>query len=565
MTLQKDTIARDAVEINGYFIEDLIPYNRFATLTATGREQNTYNPDTGDYDTKTITVKYVISCTSEGMFRVYSTYLQHLLNKVDADIVFNDEYDKFMIGDIRDKGFTEKHGVWALGEYEIICKNPFKYGKEIKTVQASQVSGSNDKQTTGSFRYAGTKNTSPLIKIHMGNKSDSRGILSEYNNNSFINIVNSVTNKHMYIGNMSTLENIASNIYALDMSKATTASLTMNGWSPIGQSSSLITSFSDPYYNKGEGLTYKAYVPSEWINNGTSWQNFNCGAFKNFSSAIDNFIFNFNIRMWAENPTDCGATGFYVTSNRATITGIFFVKDNMSTFSGKVYYIINQVVVGSDIIDFSKYNDFCGLSGRQQASTASLADGGRRYFADDVVNNPRKNNGLIERKIINNYVYTEPNTNIQVSKMGDIYTFKVGDSITRTFSYKREDNLSLQYSSVTMGFKNNIFYNESYATDYTMTLQITGLHLISLNDSVLLNNDFILSGDTNFLVNTEKNAVYKSKFGDTGLYSPEYQEDMANIQDFYLDHRLQKIDFEYYAVNSDEQPIIEIKYNEVYV
>lgn len=566
MALQKDTIARDAVEINGFFIEDLIPNGRYATLTASGREQVTYNTETETYNAKIINIKYVLSCATEAQFRTYSTYLQHVLNRKDADVVFNDEYDKFLIADIEDSGFTEKHGTWALGEFKLICNNPFKYSKQVKKITASQVSGTDDKQTTGSFRYFGTKATSPLIKYSLAKNSDQYGIISYDNNNSFLNALNSATNKSLSIGNIPQNTFIqASNLFILDMTKASTSSLLMNDWQVIGGSLVWVNTLSDPYFNRGDGLTYKAFLPSRYIASDSDWRNLNCGVYKNFSDNVNNFIFKFNLRMWAENPTDCGVIGIYTSSTINTNTGIFIVKNNMSTLSGTIYYMIDSKLVGSDTIDLSKYNELFGLSNREQASSISIQANNLRYFNDSVVNKIRKNTSIIQQKVVNNYVYTEPSLDVSISKLGDVYTFKIGDIITRDFVYKREDSQVLRYNKITLGFKNNLFYEESYADTYTMEMQITGISLLKLDDGKLLRNYNCLPGGTTYQIDTKKNSVYSGIENGTGVYSPEYQQDYSSIDQFKIDNATQEIIFEYFNTTASTQPEIELIFNEEYI
>lgn len=566
MALQKDTIARDSVEINGYFIEDLIGGGRFNTLTSTGREQNTYNPETGIYEARTITIKYVLSCPNESIFRTLATYLQHILNRVDADITFNDEYDKFLIGNIRDKGFTEKHGTWALGEYEIVCKTPFKFSKEVKTQTMVVEAGRNDIQNTASFRYAGTVVTNPIIKINMSKKANNYGLIDFSASNSFFNIVNSKTGQSCYIGNLGVGSNIATSVFNLDMtsSNVTVNSFRANGWSSNSGASATINTYNDANFAKGQGLSYKGLVPTAYVDTSENWRELGCILTKDYNN-LDNFIFSYNMRMYADSPTKCGAMGLYLTSTRSSKTGIYLVKDNMSSIKGRAYYIVDDKIMGSDIVDFSTYNDNFGMSSKYQVLSNTLAEGGRRYFADEVVNKQRDLTGIIEQKVVAGYIYNEPNTNISISKFGDLYTFKIGKNITRTYAYKREDGQVLTYSSTSIGFKNNVFYSTAYASEYTMNMQLTGISLIKYDSSVILDNRDMLSGGDCYILNTKNNSMYRTRLAEKGLYCPEYIQQDSTIGELSIDHQTQKLTAEYFATDSDAQPTIEVKYNEVYV
>lgn len=128
----------EALMINGDFIENQIAGYR--TLTVQGREA--LSPDVVGYTTgvrdgsrikskrfpeRIITVTYQLIARSNEEFREAYNKLAAILNVKDAELIFNDEQDKFFIGtpcviDAVNPGTNS-----VIGKFEILCADPFKY------------------------------------------------------------------------------------------------------------------------------------------------------------------------------------------------------------------------------------------------------------------------------------------------------------------------------------------------------------------------------------------------------------------------------------------------------
>ena len=138
----------EALQINGEYIEELIPGYR--TLSVTGRES--LSPEIETYETgvrdgakvknkrfpaRLIVVKYQIIAESSEAFRTAYNRLGGILNVQDAMLIFNDETDKFFIGTPYEVGEVEPGRNAVIGEFSILCADPFKYSVREYIAEAS--------------------------------------------------------------------------------------------------------------------------------------------------------------------------------------------------------------------------------------------------------------------------------------------------------------------------------------------------------------------------------------------------------------------------------------------
>ncbi len=137
-TLEDNVLPSEALQINGVYIEDLIPGYR--TLTVSGREA--LSPELSSYSTgvrdgsklknrrfpaRTITVTYQLIAESNEAFRAAYNALGSILNVEDAELIFNDEQDKYFIGTPSSIGNVEAGRNSIVGEIQFVCNDPFKY------------------------------------------------------------------------------------------------------------------------------------------------------------------------------------------------------------------------------------------------------------------------------------------------------------------------------------------------------------------------------------------------------------------------------------------------------
>lgn len=128
----------EALKINGEYIENQI--SGYRTLHVSGREA--LSPELSTYETgvrdgssikskrfpaRTIIVTYQIKAGSNEEFRAAYNKLAAILNVEDAELIFNDEQDKFFTGTPVYIGEVEPGRNAVVGEFEILCVDPFKY------------------------------------------------------------------------------------------------------------------------------------------------------------------------------------------------------------------------------------------------------------------------------------------------------------------------------------------------------------------------------------------------------------------------------------------------------
>lgn len=131
----------EALSINGIFIENEIVGYR--TLNVTGREAlspeiETFITGVRDgstfkskrYPARKIKVKYQLITSTNEEFRNAFNKLAALLNFENAELIFNDETDKFFIGTTSEIGEVEPGKNAVIGDFTILCNDPFKYSVE---------------------------------------------------------------------------------------------------------------------------------------------------------------------------------------------------------------------------------------------------------------------------------------------------------------------------------------------------------------------------------------------------------------------------------------------------
>lgn len=128
----------EALQINGKYIENLIPGYR--TLRVEGREALSPDVVTHDigmrdgsqlkskrYPERIITVTYQLKAATNEEFREAYNKLGSILNVTDAELIFNDEQDKFFIGTPCVIGSVTGGTNSVVGQIEFLCVDPFKY------------------------------------------------------------------------------------------------------------------------------------------------------------------------------------------------------------------------------------------------------------------------------------------------------------------------------------------------------------------------------------------------------------------------------------------------------
>lgn len=169
----------EALQLNGEFIENLIPGYR--TLSVSGREAlspeiETYETGVRDgstiknkrYPERTIIVQYMLSTESPEAFREAYNKLGGILDVEDAELIFNDEKDKYFIGTPSQIGDVESGRNSVVGEFEILCADPFKYS--VAEYEAEMVQTDEGKMFV--INYNGTYKTYPKLEAAIFDESE---------------------------------------------------------------------------------------------------------------------------------------------------------------------------------------------------------------------------------------------------------------------------------------------------------------------------------------------------------------------------------------------------------
>lgn len=133
-----NTLPSEALQLNGQYLENQI--SGYRTLGVSGREA--LSPELSYYETgirdgaklqnkrypvRIITVTYQLKASSIVAFREAYNMLGRILNVKQAELIFNDEPDKFFVGTPSVIGEVEPGSNAVVGTIEFLCTDPFKY------------------------------------------------------------------------------------------------------------------------------------------------------------------------------------------------------------------------------------------------------------------------------------------------------------------------------------------------------------------------------------------------------------------------------------------------------
>lgn len=167
----------EALKINNEYIENQI--TGYRTLNVKGREA--LSPDVITYETgvrdgsriqskrypeRVITVTYQLIAETNEAFREAYNKLAAILNVQDAELIFNDEQDKFFIGTPCIIGDVTPGTNAVVGEFEILCADPFKYSVIEYEAEPDLDAGS------VLIDYNGTYKAFPTLRAEFYNEED---------------------------------------------------------------------------------------------------------------------------------------------------------------------------------------------------------------------------------------------------------------------------------------------------------------------------------------------------------------------------------------------------------
>lgn len=182
-TSEGNVLPSEALQINGEYIENLI--SGYRTLNVSGREAlspelSTVETGVRDgsvlkskrYPARTIIIKYQLMAKSNEDFRAAYNQLGSILNVEEAELIFNDEPDKFFIGTPSALGEVEPGKNAVIGEIEFICADPFKYS--VIEYEAAPREG----EDSILIDYNGTYKSFPTLEAAFFNEDENDGALT---------------------------------------------------------------------------------------------------------------------------------------------------------------------------------------------------------------------------------------------------------------------------------------------------------------------------------------------------------------------------------------------------
>lgn len=185
----------EALKINGEFIENRIPGYR--TLNVSGREALSPEIETLEtgirdgsslkskrYPARTIIVRYQLIAASNAAFREAFNTLARILDVEDAELIFNDESDKFFKGTPCAIGEVPPGTNSVVGEFEILCVDPFKYS--VLEYEATP------ELTENAFLidYNGTYKAYPKLEAEFYNENESLAALTGHGDCGYVAFFN---------------------------------------------------------------------------------------------------------------------------------------------------------------------------------------------------------------------------------------------------------------------------------------------------------------------------------------------------------------------------------------
>lgn len=178
-----DILPSEALQINGEFIETIIPGYR--TLNVSGREALSPELDTFEtgisdgstlkskrYPARIIKVSYQLIADSNEAFRDAYNQLAAILNVEEAELIFNDEPDKFFTGTPSDIGSVPPGRNAVKGEFELFCAYPFK--RSVAEYEAEP-----DDEGGFLINYNGTYKSYPTLEAEFYSQDESTEILTD--------------------------------------------------------------------------------------------------------------------------------------------------------------------------------------------------------------------------------------------------------------------------------------------------------------------------------------------------------------------------------------------------
>lgn len=397
----------EALNINGSYIEESIPGYR--TLNVSGREAlspeiETYKVGTRDgsglkskrYPHRSITVRYQLIASSPEDFREKYNQLAHILDVEDAKLIFADEKDKFFTGTPSSIGEVPQGRNAVVGEFDIVCLDPFKYSLDEYEVTAKNVTleaddGSSYQGKAFDLVYNGTYKAFPVFIGEFFDEYENGstavtltgagdvGYLAFFNEEGkIIQLGDPEELDGETLSKSQTLIN-QSFQYSTSWGTAAKAAWTVNNAIPmwyaeaqngaVGMAQSMPNAPEGNYYMTATsfgsgsdkyGASITRVIPADAA--GVTGASEFSLTFRHKNAPTDS----------AAGKNECGVFYAYVVSgsgsSRNVLAGVRISKYSKNGWYGKVEFIVNGKKVKETLFDMSPNNQYFGVGGKQSST-----------------------------------------------------------------------------------------------------------------------------------------------------------------------------------------------------
>lgn len=425
------TLPAEAVSINGTYLENII--EGYRTLYVKGRESlatdlNTYSVGTANgekvkgsrYPARILTVGFQLLCPTDEDFRLRFNQLNNILSIGEADFVFNDETDKFFTGYPVIGAEVEAGRNNVTGEWTIYCAYPFKRSIAPVTLSSTDASGVTigNNSATFTFNYGGVIPAKPVLRCEFAS-AKSGGDYNEDGDCGYVAFLNP-EESIIQLGNPDVID-----VDALNKNGTLANSEFDNttGWTASGISTANIT---DTYWNSGAGQTQKYALGS--------------GTLTKTTTGAVGFEFDIVHRLCVSAPAETGTFKAMLKNGNTTVVGFTIEKTGSGT-TATVKYILNDKVVGTDVVDVSYYNTSFGYCNRTPVYVTQTYQEAVITYVKKKKKKKKKTTYVTKtRQVQNGWNYTQSNLNSGISRDGGVVTFSVGELADRTFKMSDIEN-----------------------------------------------------------------------------------------------------------------------------
>lgn len=398
-TPSSDFLPSEALKLNGEYIENLVPGYR--TLSVSGREA--LSPELGllesenvdgarlrnrRFKPREIVVQYKLSSASPEAFRTAYNALGGVLNVTDAQLIFNDEPDKFFTGTPQTIGTVEPGRKNVIGEIVFLCLDPFKYSLQEYSAALTEVNGFKG----FSVNYGGTYKAFPRFESRFHSDSEdgvNEKTLTDDGDCGFVAMFNDRGNI-LQFGDPEELDGEA---HAWSQTLMNQTFKTSGAWGTTAKKLwSVNSGISTPHAEAQVGSVGMVQHGSYWMMEAANYG----------SSTADRYGASITRKIGADAAGETGAANFTLTFNhkncpsagnagkeqcgifyalvvsgtgasRKILAGIRISKHSVGDYSGKVLFYVNGAQVAEVPVDIYHNNAFFGTGGKQ-VSTITKAN-----------------------------------------------------------------------------------------------------------------------------------------------------------------------------------------------